>query len=100
MPVLIDPKLRNFDAYRPASLITPNHHEALQVTNLEADSDGALQTAAKKIRARLGCDAELITRGERGIMLVEGNRDPVFVKSAARAVYDVTGTGDSVVASL
>ena len=100
MPVLIDPKLRNFDAYRPASLVTPNHHEALQVTNLEEDSDGALQTAAQKIRARLGCDAVLITRGERGMILVEGNRDPVFVETAAREVYDVTGAGDTVVATL
>ena len=100
MPVLIDPKLRNFDAYRPASLVTPNHHEALQVTNLEEDSDGALQTAAQKIRARLGCDAVLITRGERGMILVEGNRDPVFVATAAREVYDVTGAGDTVVATL
>ena len=100
MPVLIDPKLRNFDAYRPASLVTPNHHEALQVTNLEEDSDGALQTAAQKIRARLGCDAVLITRGERGMILVEGNRDPVFVATVAREVYDVTGAGDTVVATL
>ncbi len=100
MPVLIDPKLRNFDAYRPATLVTPNHYEALQVTNLEEDSDRALQTAAKTIRARLGCDAVLITRGERGMMLVEGNRDPVFVATAAREVYDVTGAGDTVVATL
>ena len=100
MPVLIDPKLRNFDAYRPATLVTPNHYEALQVTNLEEDSDGTLQTAAKKIRARLGCDAVLITRGEQGMMLVEGNRDPVFVETAAREVYDVTGAGDTVVATL
>src|SRR5256886_3064347 len=49
MPVLIDPKLRNFDAYRPATLVTPNHYEALKVTNLEEDSDGAFHTAAKKI---------------------------------------------------
>ena len=100
MPVLIDPKLRNFDVYRPATLVTPNHYEALQLTNLEEDSDGALQTAAKKIRARLGCDAVLVTRGERGMMLVEGNLDPVFVETAAREVYDVTGAGDTVVATL
>src|SRR6266545_3460883 len=100
MPVLIDPKLRNFDAYRPATLVTPNHNEALRVTNLEEDSDGVLQRAAKEIRARLGCDAVLITRGERGMMLVEGNRDPVFVATAAREVYDVTGAGDTVIAML
>jgi rfaE bifunctional protein kinase chain/domain len=100
MPVLIDPKIRNFDSYRPATLVTPNHHEALRLANLEEDSDAALQTAALMIRARLGCDAVLITRGDRGIMLFEGERDPVHVETAAREVYDVTGAGDTVIAML
>jgi rfaE bifunctional protein kinase chain/domain len=99
MPVLIDPKLRNFDWYRPATLVTPNHHEALRLANLEEDSDVSLQTAAKMIRARLGCDAVLITRGDRGMMLFEGDRDPVAVETAAREVYDVTGAGDTVIAA-
>jgi D-glycero-beta-D-manno-heptose-7-phosphate kinase len=100
MPVLIDPKIRNFDSYRPATLVTPNHHEALRLANLEEDSDGALQTAARMIRARLGCDAVLITRGDRGMILFEGERDPVHVETAAREVYDVTGAGDTVIATL
>src|SRR5882672_6731301 len=100
MPVLIDPKIRNFDSYRPATLVTPNHHEALRLANLEENSDGALQTAAQMIRARVGCDAVLITRGDRGMMLFEGDRDPVHVATAAREVYDVTGAGDTVIATL
>jgi len=100
MAVLIDPKIRNFDSYRPATLVTPNHHEALRLANLEEDSDAALQTAARMIRARLGCDAVLITRGDRGMMLFEGEREPVHVETAAREVYDVTGAGDTVIAML
>ena len=100
MPVLIDPKIRNFPYYRPASLITPNHHEALSMTNTEADSDEGLHLAARKIRERLSCDAVLITRGDRGIMLLEGDSDPVFVGTTAREVYDVTGAGDTVIATL
>jgi rfaE bifunctional protein kinase chain/domain len=100
MPVLVDPKIRNFDSYRPATLVTPNHHEALRLTNLEEDSDDSLTDAARKIRDRLGCDAVLITRGDRGMMLVEAGRDPVFVKTSAREVYDVTGAGDTVIATL
>ena len=100
MPVLIDPKMRNFDSYRPATLVTPNHHEALRVANLEEDSDQTLQAAARVIRARLGCDAVLITRGDRGMMLCEGDSDPVEVETAAREVYDVTGAGDTVIATL
>jgi D-glycero-beta-D-manno-heptose-7-phosphate kinase len=100
MPVLIDPKMRNFDSYRPATLLTPNHHEALRVTNLEEDSDETLSSAARSIRQRLGCDAVLITRGERGMMLLEGENVPVFVETAAREVFDVTGAGDTVIATL
>jgi len=100
IPVLIDPKLRNFDAYRPATLVTPNHLEALRVTNLEEDSDQSLQSAARAIRSRLACDAVLITRGNRGMMLLEGEGDPVCVATAAREVYDVTGAGDTVIATL
>lgn len=100
MPVLIDPKMRNFYSYQPATLVTPNHHEALRLTNIDEDSDSSLQTAAKMIRTRLACDAVLITRGDRGMMLLEGDRDPVYVETAAREVYDVTGAGDTVIAML
>jgi len=100
MPVLIDPKLRNFDAYRPATLITPNHHEALRMAGLEEDSDEGLKMAARAIRGRLNCDAVLITRGDRGMMLVEGDQDAINVQTAAREVFDVTGAGDTVIAAL
>jgi rfaE bifunctional protein kinase chain/domain len=100
IPVLIDPKMRNFLHYQPASLITPNHHEALRMSGLEADSEDGLHRAARVIRERLNCDAVLITRGDRGIMLLEGDNDPVFVGTAAREVYDVTGAGDTVIATL
>jgi len=100
MPVLIDPKLRNFDSYRPATLVTPNHHEALRMANIEEDSDSGLQIAGRKIQARLACDSLLITRGDRGMILFEGNNDPIQVNTAAREVYDVTGAGDTVIATL
>jgi len=100
IPVLIDPKLRNFDSYRPATLVTPNHHEALRLTNVDEDSDVGLAIAARKIRERLSCDAVLITRGELGMMLLEHDAEPVYVSTAAREVFDVTGAGDTVIATL
>jgi D-beta-D-heptose 7-phosphate kinase/D-beta-D-heptose 1-phosphate adenosyltransferase len=100
IPVLIDPKLRNFDAYRPATLITPNHHEALRMAGLEEDSNEGLKLAADTIRGRLNCNAVLITRGNRGMMLVEGDHAPINVDTAAREVFDVTGAGDTVIAAL
>lgn len=100
IPVLIDPKLRNFPSYSPATLVTPNHHEALRMSNTEEDSDEGLLIAANLIRQRLGCDAVLITRGDRGMMLLEQEGHPVYVETAAREVYDVTGAGDTVIAAL
>ena len=100
MPVLIDPKVRNFDSYRPATLITPNHHEALRLTNVHEESEDGLLTAARLIRSRLACDAVLITRGDRGMLLFEGDSSPVQVETAAREVFDVTGAGDTVIATL
>ncbi len=99
VPVLIDPKIRNFTSYRPATLITPNHHEALRMSNTEDDSDEGLQIAAGLIQERLGCDAVLITRGDRGMMLFQDKKTS-FVETAAREVYDVTGAGDTVIAAL
>ena len=100
VPVLIDPKLRNFNEYRPATLVTPNHLEALRMSDTEDHSDDGSHQAAKVIREKLGCDAVLITRGDRGMMLLEGDGPPVYVETAAREVYDVTGAGDTVIAAL
>ena len=100
VPVLIDPKLRNMSSYHPATLVTPNHHEALRMTNTEEDSDGGLHRAARLLRETLSCDAVLITRGDRGMILLEGDGEPVYVETAAREVYDVTGAGDTVIATL
>jgi D-beta-D-heptose 7-phosphate kinase/D-beta-D-heptose 1-phosphate adenosyltransferase len=100
VPVLIDPKLRNFNSYRPATLVTPNHLEALRMSDSEDHSDDGSHTAAKVIREKLGCDAVLITRGDRGMMLLEADGRPVYVETAAREVYDVTGAGDTVIAAL
>ncbi len=100
VPVLVDPKLRNFNFYRPATLVTPNHFEALRMSDSEDTSDDGSHHAAKVIREKLGCDAVLITRGDRGMMLLGSDGEPVYVETAAREVYDVTGAGDTVIATL
>jgi D-beta-D-heptose 7-phosphate kinase/D-beta-D-heptose 1-phosphate adenosyltransferase len=100
MPVLIDPKLRNFDWYQPATLVTPNHHEAFRVTGVDESSELPLETAASRIREILSCDAVLITRGDRGMVLFERDNPVVKVETSAREVFDVTGAGDTVIATL
>ena len=100
VPVLVDPKPRNFWSYRPATLVTPNHNEALRVTGGEDDTDEGMARAAREIRERLGCRSVIITRGERGMMLLEEGGEAVYVPTAAREVYEVTGAGDTVIATL
>ena len=99
VPVLVDPKIRNFPHYRPATLITPNHHEALRMTNMEEDTDEGLHKSAQAIREKLVVML-FLTRGDRGIMLLQGDGEPVFVETFAREVFDVTGAGDTVIATL
>lgn len=100
VPVLVDPKIRNFEFYKPATLVTPNHHEALRLSKTDDDSDEGIARAARIIRASIGCRSVLVTRGERGMMLLEERAAPVYVGTAAREVYDVTGAGDTVIATL
>jgi len=100
VPVLVDPKLRHFRLYRGASVLTPNQLETEQATGLRLTGPAELATAGRRILARLGCRAVLVTRGEHGMTLFERGRPPLHVEAAAREVYDVTGAGDSVIATL
>ena len=100
IPALVDPKIRNFEFYRPATLVTPNHHEALLLSGTDDDSDAGIARAARIIRESIGCRSVLVTRGERGMMLLEERAEPLYVGTAAREVYDVTGAGDTVIATL
>ncbi len=99
VPLLVDPKIPHLDAYRGATLVTPNNQEAETATHRIIRSDEEARAAAIDFRARAGCEAVLITRGEHGMWLsspgVEG-----AVPATAREVADVTGAGDTVVAAL
>ncbi len=99
IPVLVDPKIPHIDYYRAATLVTPNHHEAEIASHIRVRSDEDAVRAARVFRERAGCEHVLITRGERGMSLLEG-RVASHVPSAAREVADVTGAGDTVIATL
>ena len=98
-PLLVDPKVPHLEYYRGATLVTPNNHEAEVATHRVIRSDEDAQVAARAFRARAGCESVLITRGEHGMWLssdtVEG-----AVPATSREVADVTGAGDTVVATL
>jgi rfaE bifunctional protein kinase chain/domain len=99
LPLLIDPKIAHLDCYAGATLVTPNHHEAESATHRRIRTDEEAREAALDFRARARCEAALITRGEHGMWLsspdVEG-----AIPAVAREVSDVTGAGDTVIATL
>jgi D-glycero-beta-D-manno-heptose-7-phosphate kinase len=96
--VLIDPKGEDYARYRGADLLTPNRAELRQVVGTWKD-EADLGRRAQKLRRSLGLKALLVTRAEEGMSLYrEGG--VVHVPALAREVFDVTGAGDTVIASL
>lgn len=98
-PVLVDPKGSSFDKYRGATVLTPNQPEFESVTGHCASDDELVERASNMI-SELQLGALLITRSERGMLLVESSGEPVFLSTRAREVFDVTGAGDTVIAVL
>ena len=99
VPVLVDPKGTDFSKYRGASLITPNQGEFEAVAG-EASDDEDLVARARAMMDELELDALLVTRSEKGMLLVEAGAEPLFLSTQAREVFDVTGAGDTVIATL
>ena len=99
VPVLVDPKGTDFHKYRGASLLTPNQSEFEAVAGRCA-SDQELVDRARTMMDNLDLDALLVTRSEKGMLLVEAGARPLFLSTQAREVYDVTGAGDTVIATL
>jgi D-beta-D-heptose 7-phosphate kinase/D-beta-D-heptose 1-phosphate adenosyltransferase len=95
----VDPKLKNFPVYRKVSLVTPNTSEAEKATHQPIDGPKDLERAAKSILSLIRCDAVLITRGEQGMSLYQQRTSPVHIGATAREVFDVTGAGDTVIAT-
>lgn len=100
IPVIVDPKVEHFGCYKGVTVITPNHLEATQAAGLHGDDDHTINEAGAVIRQRLGCRSVLITRGEKGMSLYEGEGTSWHLPTQARQVYDVTGAGDTVIGTL
>lgn len=100
IPLVVDPKVEHFSYYKGVTVVTPNHLEATQAAGVHGDDDLSISQAGETIRQRLGCQSVLVTRGERGISLFETDGTSFHVPTMARQVYDVTGAGDTVIATL
>lgn len=99
LPVLVDPKIPHIGYYSGATLITPNHHEAEIATHCRIRTDAEAGAAARVFQQRAGCGSVVITRGEHGMCVFDGERD-VHLPAVTREVSDVTGAGDTVIATL
>lgn len=101
VPAIVDPKGTDFTRYRGAHVVTPNEGEFRAASGYAGQGDEAgLAAQAEALRAAVGIDNLLVTRGERGMMLVADTGAPRFVATEAKDVFDVTGAGDTVVGVL
>lgn len=99
LPVLVDPKGTDFERYRGASLLTPNQSEFEAVAGATG-SDAELIERADRMVRDLELAALVVTRSEKGMLVVQAGGEPVLLSTQAREVFDVTGAGDTVIATL
>ncbi len=99
LTVLVDPKGTDFEKYRGATLLTPNMSEFEAVTGACHSEDEVVEKGFKLLK-ELKLDALLVTRSEKGMTLFQVDQDPVYFAANAKSVFDVTGAGDTVIASL
>ena len=100
LPVVVDPKGTDYRRYRGASIVTPNRKELMQATGLPADDDAQVEAACRRIIDTCGIDAVIATRSERGMSVVTNSGSAIHLPAEAREVFDVSGAGDTVVATL
>lgn len=98
--VLVDPKGKNYLKYKGATLLTPNKKEALEASKLDETALQWVKSAGEKLISEVELESILITQGEEGMTLF--NKDGSFkhLQALAREIYDVTGAGDTVIATL
>jgi D-glycero-beta-D-manno-heptose-7-phosphate kinase len=98
--VCIDPKMKDFSSYKPATVITPNTAEAENASGISVSGTRDLVRAGNKILSDSGIEHLLITRGEEGMALFERGSGVTYIPTVAQEVFDVTGAGDTVISSL
>jgi D-beta-D-heptose 7-phosphate kinase/D-beta-D-heptose 1-phosphate adenosyltransferase len=99
VPVCVDPKETRLLSYVGVTVITPNQHEAGFAYGRRIVDETTLLEVGWGLNRKLGCDAVLITRGEKGMSLFEKDGVHTHFPTVAREVFDVTGAGDTVVSA-
>lgn len=99
IPVLVDPKGHDYSKYRGATALTPNKRETADACRVDPGNSTALMQAAGILRKSLELTFFAVTRGEEGISVID-NHGMLHIPATARQVFDVSGAGDTVIATL
>ena len=100
IPALVDPKGRDYGRYRGAAVVTPNRKELEEVCGQPARDRATVAAVGEALRSDLGLDALLVKLSEEGMLLIRKGEKPLPIASRAQEVFDVTGAGDTVLATL
>ncbi len=100
VPVLVDPKGKDYRKYRGATLLTPNRKETAEVTGIPICSSDDVSRAGLQLMNDLALDALVLTRSEEGMSLFMAGKDELLLPIVVREVFDVSGAGDTVLATI
>lgn len=100
VPVIVDPKGSDYGKYAGADLLTPNRRELAEATLMNTAATEDIVAAARRLIEQCGVRSVLATRGSEGMSLISADAPPVHLPAMAREVFDVSGAGDTVVATL
>lgn len=100
VPVIVDPKGRDYSRYRGATAVTPNRAEAEQATGMDCSSMAGVEAAGRALVESLGLKAAVITLSAQGVAVIPAKGEMAHFPANARSVYDVTGAGDTFIAAL
>ncbi len=98
--ILADPKGRDYTKYRGATLLTPNKKEAMEATGISISDDESLRACLCALQKMCDLEIALVTLSEDGIAFMDADKKIQKIPTIAREVFDVTGAGDTVIASL
>lgn len=100
VPVIVDPKGRDFTKYTGASIVTPNYNELKVACGKDPESLEDIDLEARRLLEAFNLNAMIVTLGARGMLVCEKDRPFAHIPTQARDVYDVSGAGDTVIAGL
>lgn len=102
-PVYVDPKFHNFFEYRDVTVFKPNRKETADILAMKIDGEESVKEAGRKLIDKLNCEFLVLTRGEKGMMLFDKEKNKTVIlniPTKARKVADVSGAGDTVISTI